>query len=98
MRKRHNDIPTAQIPPPKIACHEPIQNIIDPTENGQFLQDIEHQEQTDMLNTQVGLGLSQMPSTPPPVNNIDPRQQEFERFFHSEKPWEGDVQLRKCVF
>ena len=57
-----------------------------------------------MLNTQVSLGLSQMPHTPPPsspsppVNNNDPRQQEFERFFHSEQPWEGDVQLRNVYF
>ena len=57
-----------------------------------------------MLNNQTGLGLSQMPHTsppyspPPPVNNNDPRQQEFERFFHSEQPWEGDVQLRNVYF
>ena len=56
-----------------------------------------------MLNTQAGLGLSQMlhtppPSSPPPINNNDPRQQEFERFFHSEKPWDGDVQLRNVYF
>ena len=37
-------------------------------------------------------------SPPPPVNNNDTRQQEFERFFHSEKPWEGDVQLRNVYF
>ena len=103
IRKRHNDIPAAQIPPPKIARHEPIPNIINPTENEQFLQDIEHQELTDMLNTQVGLGLSQMPrtpspSSPPPVNNNDPRQQELECFFHSEQPWEDDVQLRNVYF
>ena len=50
-----------------------------------------------MLNTQVDLGLFQMPSTPP-VNNNDPRQQEFERFFYSEQPWEGDIQLRNVYF
>ena len=104
IRKRHNAVPDHNIPP-KIACNEPIPNIINPTENEQFLQDIQQQELTDMLNTQVGLDLSQMPSTPPPpssppppVNNNDTRQQEFERFFHSEQPWEGDVQLRNVYF
>ena len=100
--KRHNDIPAAEILPPKIARREPILNIIEPTENDQFLSDIEQQELTDMLNTQAGLGLSQMPSTPPssppPANNNDPRQQEFERFFQTEQPWEGDAQLRDVHF
>ena len=73
--------------PPKIA-----------SKNEQFFSDIEEQVLTDMLNTQAGLGLSQMPSTlpppssPPPVSNNDPRQQDFEHFFHSEQPWQGDVQ------
>ena len=49
MRKRHNDIPAAQILPPKIARHKPVPNIIDPTENEQFLQDIEQQEIQNML-------------------------------------------------
>ena len=103
--KRHNVIAPDHNIPPKIAHNEPIPNIIKPTENQQFLSDIEQEELTDMLNTQVGLGLSQMPSTPPPpssppppVNNNDPRQQEFECFFHSEQPWEGDVQLRNMYF
>ena len=62
-----------------------------------FLQDIENQELTDILNTQAGIGLSQIPSTPstssPPPNsnnnnnNNEPRQQEFERFFRAEQPW-----------
>ena len=84
------DSTPTQFIPPKIARQST--NIIEPAENEKFLSDIEQQELTDMLNTQVGFGLSQMPSTPPPpsspppVNNIDPRQQEFERFFHSEKP------------
>ena len=64
--KRHNDIAPDHNIPPKIACHEPILNIIEPTENDQFLSDIEQQELTGMLNTQAGLGLSQMPSTPTP--------------------------------
>ena len=73
-------------------------------ENEQFLSDIEEEVLTDMLNTQAGLGLSQMPSTlpppssPPPVSNNDPRQQKFEHFFHSEQPWQGDVQLRNGYF
>ena len=39
--KRHNDIPVAQILPPKIAHREPILNIIEPTENDRFLRDID---------------------------------------------------------
>ena len=58
-----------------------------------------------MLSTQPGLRLSQMSSTPlpspptssppplPPGNNDDPRQQEFERFFQTEQPWEDDAEL-----
>ena len=90
--------------PPKIARHEPIPNIIEPAENEKFLSDIEQQEHTDILNTQAGLGLSQIPSTPPPpsspppVNNVDPRQQEFERFFHTEQPWGDDNELRDMYF
>ena len=89
--KRHNDIVSDHNIPPKIARHEPIPNIIEPTENEKFLSDIEQQEHTDILNTQAGLGWSQIPpttatSSPPPVdnnnnNNNDPRLQEFERFF-----------------
>ena len=90
--------------PPKIARHEPIPNIIESAENEKFLSDMEQQEYTDILNTQAGLGLSQIPSTPPPpsspppVNNIDPRQQEFERFFHTEQPWGDDNELRDMYF
>ena len=51
--KRHNDIPTAHNIPPKTARHEPIPNIIDPTENDQFLQDIQQQELTDMFSSQL---------------------------------------------
>ena len=101
--KRHNDIPAAQILPPKIAHREPILNIIKPTKNDRFFIDIQQQELTDMLNNQTGLGLSQMPhtsrpSSPPPVNNDDPRQHEFERFFHTKQPWERDAQLGDVYF
>ena len=56
-----------------------------------------------MLNDQTGLGLSQMPhtpppSSPPPVNNNDPIQHAFERFFQTEQPWEDDAQLRDVYF
>ena len=104
VKKRHNDTPTAQNLPPKIARREPIPNIIEPTGNDQFLIDIEQQELSNMLNNQTGLGLSQMPhtsppSSPPPVNNNnDPRQQEFERFFQTEQPWEDDNELRDVYF
>ena len=58
--KRHNDTPTTSNFPPKITRHKPILNIIKPTENDQFLQDIEHQELSDMLSTQVGFGVMQI--------------------------------------
>ena len=50
--------------PPKIAHYEPIPNIIDPTKNEQFLQDIEQQKIQNMLkqNTQVGFGITQITS------------------------------------
>ena len=58
-----------------------------------------------MLNTQAGLGLSQISSTPPPPlpsvdsnNNNEPRQQEVERFFQAEQPWENDAELRDVHF
>ena len=74
--KRHTKRHTPLTPnlPPKIARHEPVPNIIEPSDNDNLLQDIENQEFKDILNTQAGLGLSQIPSTPatsshPPVNN-----------------------------
>ena len=57
-----------------------------------------------MLNTKTGLGLSQMPhtpppSSPPPVNNYsNPIQQEFERFFQTEQSWKNDTELRDVYF
>ena len=54
MKKRHNNTPAAQIIPPKIALRESIHNIIDPPTNDHLLQDIEHQELSSMLSTQVG--------------------------------------------
>ena len=90
LRKRCNNTPTTQILSPKIACHEPIPNIIEPTENEQLIRDIEQQELSDMLNNQTGLGLSQIPPTQttssplPDNNNNDPRQYEFEHFIQTE--------------
>ena len=87
--KRHNDIPTAHNIPPKIARHEPIPNIIDPTENEQFLQDIQQQELTDMFSSQFGHGLTQMT----PANENVP--QELRDFFRDEQPWGTDLNLRQ---
>ena len=87
--KRHNDIPTAQIPPPKIARHELIPNIIDPTENEQFLQNIQQQELTDMFSNQFGYGLTQ---ATPADENIP---QELRDFFRDERPWGTDRNLRQ---
>ena len=91
MRKRHNDIPATQILPLKIARHEPIPNIIDPTENEQFLQDIEQQEMQNVLeqNTQVGFGIMQIT---PADENIP---HEIRQFFRDEQPWGTDRNLRQ---
>ena len=80
--------------PPKIACNEPILNIIEPTENERFLSDREQEELTDMLNNQTGLGLSQVTSTPP-VNDNNLIHREFEHFSHSEQPWGTDQNLHQ---
>ena len=87
--KRHNDIPAAQILPPEIARHEPSPNIIDPTENDQLLQHIEHQELSDILSTQVGFGITQIT---PADENIP---HEIHQFFRDEQPWGTDQNLRQ---
>ena len=87
--KRHNDIPTAHNIPPKIARHEPIPNIIEPTENEQFLSDIQQQELTDMFSGQFGYELTQM--TPADENVA----QELRDFFRDERPWGTDRNLRQ---
>ena len=61
--KRHNNTAPVHNAPPKIACHEPIPNIIDPPTNDNLLQDIEHQELSDMINSQEGFGVTQMTPT-----------------------------------
>ena len=83
-RKRHTDIPTAHNIPPKIACHEPIQTITEPTENDKFLSDIQQQELTDMFSSQFGYGVTQIT----PVNENIP--QELHQFFRDEQPWGTD--------
>ena len=45
MKKRHNNTPPIYSVPPKVARHNT--NIIEPTENDQFLRDTEQQELTD---------------------------------------------------
>ena len=91
MRKRHNDLPATQILPPKIACHEPIPNNIDPTKNEQFLQDIGQQEIQNMLeqDTQVRFGITQI--TPTNENIL----QELGRLFRDQQPWGTDRNLRQ---
>ena len=89
MRKRHNDIPTAHNIPPKIARHEPIPNIIDPTENDEFLSDIQQRELTDMFSSQFGYGVTQ---TTPADKNIP---QELRQLFRDEQPWGTDQNLRQ---
>ena len=74
-----------------MACHEPIPNISDPTENEQFLQDIEQQEIQNMLeqNTQVGFGIMQIT----PADENIPFQ--IRQFFRDEQPWGTDRNLRQ---
>ena len=60
IKKRHNNTPATSNLPPKVAHHNPIFNIIDPPTNDLFYQDIEQQELTDMLSTQVGFGDTQI--------------------------------------
>ena len=87
--KRHNVTAPVYNVPPKIARLEPIPNIVDPTENGQFLQDIGKQELTDMFSSQFGHGLTQMT---PADENIP---QELRDFFRDEQPWGTDLNLRQ---
>ena len=58
--KIHNVTAPVYNVPPKIALLEPIANIIDPTENEQFLQDIQQKEMQDMFSSQFGYGVTQM--------------------------------------
>ena len=88
LRKRRNAAP-AQILPPKIAHHEPIPNIIEPTKNDEFLSDIQQQEQTNMFSSQFGYGVTQ---TTPADENIP---QELRDFFRDEQPWGTDLNLRQ---
>ena len=60
LKKRHSDTPSVHNIPPKTTHREPIPNIIDPPTNDHLLQDIEHQELSDMINNQVGFGVTQM--------------------------------------
>ena len=92
LRKRHNSTAPVHNTPPKIARHEPIPNIIDPPTNDHLLQDIEHQELSDMSSSQVGFGVTRRH---PADHNIP---YEIRQFFRDEQPWEGDVQSRDVYF
>ena len=89
--KRHNDIAPDHNIPPKIARHEPIPNIIEPTENDEFLSDIQQKEIQDMFepNAQVGFGITRIT----PVDENVP--QELRDFFRDERPWGTDRNLRQ---
>ena len=89
--KRHNDIAPDHNIPPKIARHEPIPNIIEPTENDEFLSDIHQQKMQDMFepNTQVGFGITRIT---PADENVP---QELRDFFRDEPPWGTDRNLRQ---
>ena len=87
--KRHSKTPLTSNLPPKITCREPILNIIEPTENDQFLRDIKEQELRDMLSSQVGFGVIQIT---PADENIP---HEIHQFFRDEQPWGTDRNLRQ---
>ena len=88
MKRHSNTAPVCDIPP-KIARREPYPNIVEPTENDQFLSDIEQQELTDMFSSQFGYGVTQ---TTPADENIP---QELRDFFRDEQPWGTDLNLRQ---
>ena len=60
--KRHSKTHLTSNLPPKIACREPIPNIIDPPANDHLLEQLENQEIESMFeqNTQRGFGITQM--------------------------------------
>ena len=60
--KRHSNTHLTSNLPPKIACHDPFPNIIDPPANDHLLEQLEnHEIQTTLeQNTQVGFGITQM--------------------------------------
>ena len=57
---------------------------MEPTENDQFLRDIEHQEIKDMLSSQVGFGVMQISDADSDLPN------ELRQFFQDEQPWGTD--------
>ena len=65
--KRHTKRHTPLTPnlPPKIACHDPFLNIIDPPANDHLHEQLENEEIQTMFNqnTQVGFGVTQMTSS-----------------------------------
>ena len=89
--KRHAKRHTPFTPnlPPKIACHDPFPNIIDPPANDHLLEQLENEEIQSMLyqNTQVGFGITQMTSADATL------PYEIQRFFTDEQPWGTDRNL-----
>ena len=89
--KRHGDSKTTveASHPPKVACCEPVPNIIEPLANDNLLEQLEPEEFESMLeqNTQCGFGVTQMSSTGTILPN------EVRQFFRDEQPWGTDQNL-----
>ena len=73
--KRHANTPLSPNFSPKVACRDPIPNIIDSSTSDHFL---EHQEMKDMITTQVRFGVT-------PTDIPDEVRQFFKKNNHGEQ-------------
>ena len=91
IKKKHSYAPSVHNIPPKIACHEPIPNIIEPPADDHLLVQLEnHEIQTSLeQNSQVSFGITQMTS---PDENIP---HEIQHFARDERPCGTDQNLRQ---
>ena len=89
--KRHANTPLTPPLPPKLACHDPIPNIIDPPTNDNLLEQLEQQEVQCILdqNTQHGFGVTQITLTDATSPN------KVHQIFQDEQPWGTDQNLCK---
>ena len=90
--KRHAKTPLTSNLPPKVACREPVPDIIEPPANDYLLEQLEHEEIQSMLeqNTQRGFGVTQMTST----DAILP--DEFVNFFEMSKGYRPKSSSSLC--
>ena len=81
--KRHTNTPATPNLPPKVACRDPISNIIHPPANDNLPEQLKQQEIQSMFdqNSHRGFGVTQMT----PTDAILP--DEVQQFFQDEQPW-----------